>query len=55
MKRDLPKRTWRYPKTPLLRALPHGPQKPGGRVEREEVRSLMDPHLTIRQTTGRHH
>jgi len=33
MKRDLPRRTWRYSKPPLLIALPHKPQKPGGEGE----------------------
>jgi len=57
MKRDLPRRTWRYSKPPLLIALPYRPQKPGGRVKWEGQQSSMEQmfHLPRRQTTGRHH
>jgi len=50
-------RTWRYPKPFLAIAIPHRPQKPGGRVWVEGQQSSMEQmfHLPRRQTTGRYH
>ena len=57
MKKDLPRRTWRYSKPSLVIVSPHRPQKPGGGAKWKGQQNSMEQmfHLLRRQTLGRHH